>query len=110
MEYEKPRWTLLKSRWYYRRSVYTFASHEAPVAQLDRALPSGGKGQRFESSRARHSNSALLQITQYIAFSAQFQKSAMSVQISGSQNLHRISKMSLSKMEQIVNVRKGKGI
>ncbi len=26
----------------------------APVAQLDRALPSGGRGQRFESSRARH--------------------------------------------------------
>jgi hypothetical protein len=25
----------------------------APVAQLDRALPSEGKGQRFESSRAR---------------------------------------------------------
>src|SRR5690606_8800559 len=25
----------------------------APVAQLDRALPSGGKGQRFESSRVR---------------------------------------------------------
>jgi hypothetical protein len=30
-----------------------FATH-APVAQLDRALPSGGRGQRFESSRARH--------------------------------------------------------
>ena len=27
----------------------------APVAQLDRALPSEGRGQRFESSRARHS-------------------------------------------------------
>lgn len=26
----------------------------APVAQLDRALASGAKGQRFESSRARH--------------------------------------------------------
>src|SRR5690606_20647451 len=26
----------------------------APIAQLDRALPSGGKGQRFESSWARH--------------------------------------------------------
>ncbi len=25
-----------------------------PVAQLDRALPSGGRGQRFESSRAGH--------------------------------------------------------
>ena len=27
----------------------------APVAQLDRALPSEGRGQRFESSRVRHS-------------------------------------------------------
>ena len=27
----------------------------APVAQLDRVLPSEGKGQRFESSQARHS-------------------------------------------------------
>jgi hypothetical protein len=26
---------------------------KAPVAQLDRALPSEGKGQKFESSRAR---------------------------------------------------------
>src|SRR3954470_11540551 len=26
----------------------------APVAQLDRALPSEGRGQKFESSRARH--------------------------------------------------------
>jgi hypothetical protein len=30
-------------------------SPEAPVAQLDRALPSEGKGQRFESPRARQS-------------------------------------------------------
>ncbi len=29
--------------------------YSAPVAQLDRALPSGGRGQRFESSQARHS-------------------------------------------------------
>ncbi len=28
--------------------------HLAPLAQLDRARPSGGRGQRFESSRARH--------------------------------------------------------
>ena len=27
---------------------------EAPVAQLDRALPSEGKGHTFESCRARH--------------------------------------------------------
>ena len=33
---------------------------DAPVAQLDRALPSGGKGQRFESSRARHFQVILL--------------------------------------------------
>ncbi len=26
----------------------------APVAQLDRALPSGGRGREFKSSRARH--------------------------------------------------------
>ena len=32
----------------------------APVAQLDRALPSGGKGQRFESSRARQLSSLLI--------------------------------------------------
>src|SRR4051812_2974194 len=29
-------------------------SRSAPVAQLDRALPSEGRGQRFESSRVRH--------------------------------------------------------
>ncbi len=29
-------------------------SKSAPVAQLDRALPSGGRGQGFESLRARH--------------------------------------------------------
>src|ERR1700677_2792110 len=28
---------------------------QAPVAQLDRALPSEGRGHRFESCRARHS-------------------------------------------------------
>ena len=27
---------------------------QAPVAQLDRALPSEGRGHRFESCRARH--------------------------------------------------------
>ena len=30
------------------------AGCKAPVAQLDRALPSGGRGQGFESLRARH--------------------------------------------------------
>ena len=33
----------------------TIASHEAPVAQLDRVLPSEGRGHRFESCRARQS-------------------------------------------------------
>ena len=28
----------------------------APVAQLDRALPSGGRGQGFESLQAHHLN------------------------------------------------------
>jgi hypothetical protein len=32
----------------------TLPTAQAPVAQLDRALPSEGKGQRFESPRARH--------------------------------------------------------
>ena len=33
--------------------------HAAPVAQLDRALPSEGRGHRFESCRARHSSTEL---------------------------------------------------
>ncbi len=33
---------------------------EAPIAQLDRALPSEGKGQRFESSWVRHFGFAIL--------------------------------------------------
>jgi hypothetical protein len=36
-------------------------SCEAPVAQLDRALPSEGRGHRFESCRARQSNQPLIQ-------------------------------------------------
>ena len=32
---------------------------EAPIAQLDRVLPSEGKGQRFESSWVRHKNQGL---------------------------------------------------
>lgn len=31
-----------------------FFIRNAPLAQLDRALVSGAKGQRFESSRAHH--------------------------------------------------------
>src|SRR5690606_7926197 len=38
------------------------AAHSAPVAQLDRALPSGGKGQRFESSRVRQIKKATLAV------------------------------------------------
>ena len=33
--------------------VSSYIPRDAPVAQLDRALPSEGRGQRFESSRAR---------------------------------------------------------
>ena len=32
----------------------TESTEFAPVAQLDRALPSGGRGRGFESLRARH--------------------------------------------------------
>ena len=35
----------------------------APVAQLDRALPSEGRGQRFESSRVRHLSPISLTVT-----------------------------------------------
>ena len=34
----------------------SYRAGQAPVAQLDRALPSEGRGQRFESSRVRHSS------------------------------------------------------
>ena len=34
--------------------IFCYTPHHAPVAQLDRALPSGGRGQGFESLRARH--------------------------------------------------------
>ena len=36
---------------------------KAPVAQLDRALPSEGRGQRFESSRVRHNQPDLSSLT-----------------------------------------------
>ncbi len=35
----------------------------APLAQLDRALASGAKGQRFESSRARQSKTRIRGVT-----------------------------------------------
>ena len=46
---------LLKKTW---RDAATPANRtpSAPIAQLDRALPSEGRGQRFESSWVRHSN------------------------------------------------------
>src|ERR1700722_12372025 len=37
-------------------AMFRYPPPHAPVAQLDRALPSEGKGQRFESPRARHSH------------------------------------------------------
>ena len=37
---------------------------EAPVAQLDRALPSEGKGHTFESCRVRQYNQAYLEFRQ----------------------------------------------
>ena len=48
----RPRESPLADPWTAGRGVAILCS-SAPVAQLDRALPSGGKGQRFESSRAR---------------------------------------------------------
>ena len=36
-----------------------YTAQDAPVAQLDRALPSEGRGQRFESSRVRQISSDL---------------------------------------------------
>ncbi len=33
---------------------------QAPVAQLDRALPSEGRGHRFDSCRVRHINQHLI--------------------------------------------------
>ena len=44
---------------YWLMLVLTFPAFHAPVAQLDRALASGAKGQRFESSRARQLKSAV---------------------------------------------------
>ena len=39
-------------------------SSNAPVAQLDRVLPSEGKGHRFESCRAHHHSAILPQISE----------------------------------------------
>jgi hypothetical protein len=42
------------SRLLARPTAFGYLWRQAPVAQLDRALPSEGKGQEFESLRARH--------------------------------------------------------
>ena len=38
-----------------RKAAHRYRSCNGPLAQLDRALPSEGRGQRFESSKDRHS-------------------------------------------------------
>lgn len=38
----------------YSLRVLLREKYVAPVAQLDRALPSGGRGREFESRRVRH--------------------------------------------------------
>src|SRR5947209_6120511 len=43
----------------------SLSRRHAPVAQLDRALPSEGKGQRFESCRVRHTLMVLLMSVAY---------------------------------------------
>ena len=45
------------------QSKSRYTGQEAPVAQLDRALPSEGRGQRFESSRVHHLISKLISIS-----------------------------------------------
>lgn len=47
-------WFGLPMRCAVGRGTGSFQAALAPVAQLDRALPSGGRGREFESSRARH--------------------------------------------------------
>ena len=42
------------SRYSARRATQSCVLHRAPVAQLDRVLPSEGRGRTFESFRARH--------------------------------------------------------
>ena len=46
-------------------SVSDLLPDTAPVAQLDRALPSGGRGRGFESLRARHVFNELRAINSY---------------------------------------------
>ena len=43
-----------ESRYPARRTTQSRATNRAPVAQLDRVLPSEGRGHTFESCRARH--------------------------------------------------------
>ena len=42
------------SRYPARRTTQSRATNRAPVAQLDRVLPSEGRGHWFDSSRAHH--------------------------------------------------------
>src|SRR4051812_44705991 len=42
---------------------FRYLDRSAPVAQLDRALPSEGRGHKFESCRARHDFKDLLVIS-----------------------------------------------
>jgi hypothetical protein len=41
------------------------SNHTAPVAQLDRALPSEGKGRTFESSRVRQISRKIILLHNY---------------------------------------------
>ncbi len=45
--------------WWSGRFCRTFPKRDAPVAQLDRVLPSEGRGHRFESCRVRQQNQGL---------------------------------------------------
>ncbi len=52
--------------WFYRceaRVGSLYPARDAPVAQLDRALPSEGRGQRFESSQVRHFSRQMLALS-----------------------------------------------
>ena len=46
----------------------------APVAQLDRALPSEGRGHRFESCRVRHSFPQYIQTVTRLGFQSDLRK------------------------------------
>ena len=58
-----------KKPWFGRISraepVRRISGRSAPVAQLDRALPSEGRGHRFESCRVRHLSSKRLKVHKF---------------------------------------------